>query len=128
MTEANEAPGLRVTVGGEKVEIDFDRLTGMDALAFRNELGLGLGQVIDEGLYDVDTLAGMAWLVLRKRNPRLRFREVANKMTVGSILSDATADRSAELQDDEDKSEDKSEDKGEDPTRATTDGEVPSLS
>lgn len=76
--------GVRITVGGTDYDLFPDELTGEDAAAFRRATGFRLVEMFGGFSHDLDTLAGLVWLVRRKDEPGLTYLEVARSLTLGN--------------------------------------------
>lgn len=86
------SPALQITVDGETFVIEMENLTARDAREFRHAVGVSLAQAMYEGSADLDVVAGLIWLVKRKRDPRLRFADVERSITYGSDLEVSDGD------------------------------------
>lgn len=72
---------LCITVNGKEYIIRMSELTAIDAKDFRARVGVSLAQVMSNESADLDTVAGLVWLARRKRDPRVRFEDVARELT-----------------------------------------------
>lgn len=91
----------------ETLVLRQSEITGIDSRDFRAELGFGItGMFQADGKYlDVDSVAGMIWIIKRRKTPRLTYEDIAAKVTFADLnnISDATG---AEAEDDPFGSED----------------------
>lgn len=76
---------LKITMNGQVDEIRFNDFTGLDARAFRQQVGVSLVDAF-MGNPDVDILAGLVWLHRRKTKPRLSYEDVAGEFTYNDLI------------------------------------------
>lgn len=93
-----EAPAMSLTVDGEEYIIRFEDFTALDSREFRREMGMSLAQAFTTDP-DLDMVAGLLWLHRRKTEPKLKYEDVAKKLTYLNIEvedPDPDADGSAD--------------------------------
>lgn len=78
---------LELEFNGEKLILRQSEITGIDSRDFRAELGFGVtGMFQADGRFlDVDSVAGVIWLIKRRTNPRLKFVDIAAKVTFADL-------------------------------------------
>lgn len=82
-----DTPTIVVEVDGKEYRLDRRQMTANDAKDFRAAVGVSLNQVLMEGSMDVDVVAGIVWLVRRRRDRTLAYATVAEAITYDSDIS-----------------------------------------
>ncbi len=93
-----DSPALEITVDGKQYVIRFEDFNALEAREFRREMGSGLSAAFQD-TPDLDTIAGVLWLLRRKASPKLKFEEVAKELT---YLNFGVVDDGEEAPDDDD--------------------------
>lgn len=65
---------------GERYRLANDEMTAAERLAWRQTFGMPYLAMLTQGL-DIDFAAGVIWIIKRRSNPRLRFSDIAEKLT-----------------------------------------------
>lgn len=78
---------FRVTDGpyAGDYDVDPDDFTGSEANAFRAAVGCSLQAALSAGGIDVDSFAGLVWIVRRRQSRALPYQAVADNITRRSI-------------------------------------------
>lgn len=82
----DSSPHIVVTIEGKKYDLDLSDVTGIEAKAFRQAVGVQLLEAASSD--DIDPLelaAGIKWLIESRENPDLSFREVLGSITYGNL-------------------------------------------
>lgn len=84
-----EDPILRITKldDGTVYEARLSDFSGLDAQLFRQVTGMGLMNAFSQP--DLDTIAGMIWLIRRRTNRKLPFEVVARQINPTNIEVEA---------------------------------------
>ncbi len=85
MNNQEQSATLRVTWDGRTDEIRLDDVTAAEAGLFRRHVGISLRQAFED--IDVDTMAGLVWLVRRRENSRLTYEQVARSFTYADLAA-----------------------------------------
>lgn len=80
---------LQFEFNGETLVMRQSEITGIDSRDFRAELGFGIAGIFNDPtrFTDVDSVAGIIWIIKRRKNPRLKFEEIAEKVTLADVFN-----------------------------------------
>lgn len=75
---------LAITVDGTNYTVRIKDLSAIDAKDFRAAVGVSLGEAMTGTSVDLDIIAGLVWLVRRKRERGLPYLKVAKEISYGT--------------------------------------------
>jgi hypothetical protein len=81
-----EARALVITVDGKDYVLRSGELTAIDARDFHAAIGQRLLDVFRRGPQDLDEIAGLVWIVRRRKEPGMPFEVVANAISYDAVL------------------------------------------
>ncbi len=74
---ATESNRIIIVLEDTRYDINMRTLSAVDAQDFRKAVGRSLSQAFADGSVDIDIIAGLVWLVERKRRKDLAYAKVA---------------------------------------------------
>jgi hypothetical protein len=84
--EDESDPPFLIRWGGQTVEVRIGKLTGLEWARFRQTLGVDLMEGLRSG--SLDAIACVLWLQLRRGNKKLRYVDVASRVTLNDVVND----------------------------------------
>lgn len=88
----SEALTMRLTIDGHRHEFRLGDYTALEARLFRQELGMSLQRVFRQGDVDIDVIAALWWLQVRRTKPQTTYEDIAGDFTYDTLIQSNRAD------------------------------------
>lgn len=90
-TGSNEGLTLRLTIDGHRHEFRLGDYNAVEARLFRREMGTSLQRVFRDGEVDIDVIAALWWLQIRRTKPQTTYEDVAEGFTYDDLRASQEA-------------------------------------
>lgn len=77
---------IEITIDGKVTLYNPSDITANDAKDFRRAVGIPLSKALREDSEDIDTIAGLVWLVERRTDASCTYADVAGSINFGSKI------------------------------------------
>lgn len=84
-TDTSDGLTLRLTIDGQRQEFRLGDYNAIEARLFRREMGQSLQRVFRENDVDIDVIAALWWLQVRRTKPQATFEDVAGEFTYDDL-------------------------------------------
>ena len=96
----DDALTMRLTIDGHRHEFRLGDYNALEARLFRQEIGMSLQRVFRSGDVDIDVIAALWWLQVRRTKPQTTYDDIAADFTYDTLRQSNAADTDDDEQDD----------------------------